>query len=150
MLNTFPLSGSRSSCSYAEYLDTCMSVSVSVCVCVCVCVCACLCLSLCLCVILGRQLLAEYLGEIKGAESDLSNTGESRYGGACTAAAFLHQFVDLPEGRGWAHLDIAGVAMASKSHKSWSPKNGTGFGVRLMLDYYLQTEGMGQQQAQKI
>ena len=95
-------------------------------------------------------LLAEYLGEIKGAESDLSNTGESRYGGACTAAAFLHQFVDLPEGRGWAHLDIAGVAMASKSHKSWSPKNGTGFGVRLMLDYYLQTEGMGQQQAQKI
>uniref|UniRef100_A0A8K9V5A2 Cytosol aminopeptidase n=1 Tax=Oncorhynchus mykiss TaxID=8022 RepID=A0A8K9V5A2_ONCMY len=39
--------------------------------------------------------------------ADLNNVGKySRSGGACTAAAFLREFVTAPH---WAHLDIAGV-----------------------------------------
>jgi leucyl aminopeptidase len=59
--------------------------------------------------------------------ADMKNLG-GRWGGACTAAAFLHRFVkDVP----WAHIDLAGTAMdASKSdiNQSW----GSGWGVRLM------------------
>jgi len=31
----------------------------------------------------------EYSSEMKGSQSDLKNSGKTRYGGACTAAAFL-------------------------------------------------------------
>ncbi len=55
----------------------------------------------------------------------------SRYGGACTAAAFLKQFVgDLK----WAHLDIAGVDMFQKSSE-FSAEGSSGFGVRLLTTY---------------
>ena len=47
----------------------------------------------------------EYLKEMKSKIADLKNIG-SRWGGACTAAAFLGQFV---EDKKWAHIDIAGV-----------------------------------------
>ena len=59
--------------------------------------------------------------------ADMKNTG-GRHGGAATAAAFLKRYVnDVP----WAHLDIAGVAMASTAseiNRSW----GAGWGVRLL------------------
>lgn len=66
--------------------------------------------------------------------ADLRNMGEGRDGGACTAAAFLKQFVkgDLP----WAHLDIAGTAMTSKP-MDWVPQGGTGYGVALLTDWML-------------
>ncbi len=54
-----------------------------------------------------------------------------RFGGACTAAAFLQAFVE--PGVAWAHLDIAGTAMASKARGDM-PEGGTGFGVRLLTD----------------
>ena len=48
---------------------------------------------------------------IKGSYGDISNTGKTRgYGGASTAAAFLLNFVE--KDTKWAHLDIAGPAMA--------------------------------------
>ncbi|MGE0024450.1 MAG: leucyl aminopeptidase, partial [Hyphomicrobium sp.] len=52
-----------------------------------------------------------------------------RWGGACTAAAFLGRFIkkDVP----WAHLDIAGTAMdapRSETNTSW----GSGWGVQLL------------------
>ncbi len=47
------------------------------------------------------------------------STGSTRYGGACTAAAFLQEFVK--EETKWAHLDIAGPAMLSKP-RDWKPK----------------------------
>ena len=57
----------------------------------------------------------------------MKNTG-GRNGGSITAAQFLKRFVgDTP----WAHLDIAGTAMASPSSEintSW----GSGWGVRLL------------------
>ena len=59
--------------------------------------------------------------------ADMKNIG-GRDAGAITAAQFLKRFVEnVP----WAHLDIAGTAMASPPsdiNKSW----GSGFGVRLL------------------
>jgi leucyl aminopeptidase len=59
--------------------------------------------------------------------ADMKNS-TGRNGGASTAAALLHRFVnDVP----WAHLDIAGTAMGSPQteiNKSWS----SGWGVRLL------------------
>lgn len=59
--------------------------------------------------------------------ADMKNAG-GRDAGSITAAQFLKRFVgDIP----WAHLDIAGVAMASPasdSNTSWA----SGFGVRLL------------------
>ncbi|SON55965.1 Cytosol aminopeptidase [Hartmannibacter diazotrophicus] len=59
--------------------------------------------------------------------ADMKNTG-GRYGGAITAAQFLKRFVGETA---WAHLDVAGTAMASadtETNRSW----GNGFGVRLL------------------
>jgi len=69
--------------------------------------------------------------------ADMKNTGGSRWGGAITAAQFIHRFVadKIP----WAHLDIAGTGFDSRQtdiNKSW----GSGWGVRLLdrlvADYY--------------
>lgn len=65
---------------------------------------------------------------IEGSTGDIKNLG-GRWGGACTAAAFLKRFIqdDTP----WAHIDLAGTAMdasASDINRSW----GSGWGVRLL------------------
>ena len=52
----------------------------------------------------------EHKETIKGAYGDICNTGKTRWGGASSAAAFLLRFVD--KNTKWAHLDIAGPAMA--------------------------------------
>ena len=60
--------------------------------------------------------------------ADIKNTG-GRWGGSISAAQFLQRFVK--EGTPWAHLDIAGTAMASvdsEINRSWA----SGFGVRLL------------------
>ncbi|XP_073239036.1 cytosol aminopeptidase-like isoform X1 [Porites lutea] len=52
-------------------------------------------------------LYQHYTEQIESDVADLRNTGKkSRSAGACTAAAFLKEFVDLKH---WAHFDIAGV-----------------------------------------
>lgn len=59
--------------------------------------------------------------------ADMKNTGD-RFGGSITAAQFLLRFVKSTK---WAHLDIAGTAMASPKssiNTSW----GSGWGVRLL------------------
>ena len=59
--------------------------------------------------------------------ADVKNAG-GRHAGAITAAQFLQRFVNETP---WAHLDIAGVGMASPSseiNQSW----GSGWGVRLL------------------
>jgi leucyl aminopeptidase len=59
--------------------------------------------------------------------ADMKNTG-GRSGGSITAAQFLQRFVkETP----WAHIDVAGTAMASPPsdiNQSW----GSGWGVRLL------------------
>jgi leucyl aminopeptidase len=68
-----------------------------------------------------------YDKDIDSKIADMKNIGGA-YGGAITAAQFLKRFVgDVP----WAHLDIAGVAMAANKsdiNESW----GNGFGIRLL------------------
>lgn len=80
---------------------------------------------------LWRMPLDEaYREEMRSKVADLQNLGNlGRYGGACSAAGFLEQFV---EGKTpWAHLDIAGTAWG-KSDKAITPRGGSGFGVRLL------------------
>lgn len=56
-------------------------------------------------------LFSVYTEKIKKSPTaDLNNIGGGRGGGACTAAAFLAEFV---ENENWAHVDIAGVMDAS-------------------------------------
>ena len=69
----------------------------------------------------------EHRDSMKGAHSDLNNSGGSRYGGASQAAAFLERFVEKDVK--WVHFDISGAA---KSHDG---KVGNGYGVALLLDY---------------
>ncbi len=75
-------------------------------------------------------LWEEYAGQIKSDFADVKNIG-GRLGGTITAAAFLQKFADDYT---WAHLDIAGTAWAD-SAKPGQPKGGTGFGVRLLVEY---------------
>ncbi|MFD2236065.1 leucyl aminopeptidase [Aureimonas populi] len=73
-------------------------------------------------------LAKEYDKLIEGKFADIRNIGGGRAAGSITAAQFLQRFVnDVP----WAHLDVAGTAMASPSseyNRSWA----SGFGVRLL------------------
>jgi leucyl aminopeptidase len=61
--------------------------------------------------------------------ADIANLGE-RWGGALSAGVFLKEFV--PDGIGWAHLDIAGPAFNDKPF-GYTPKGGTGAGVRTLI-----------------
>jgi leucyl aminopeptidase len=69
----------------------------------------------------------EYDKQLKSDIADMKNiTG--RPGGSITAAQFLARFIN---GKPWAHLDIAGMAWATKDHPT-VPKGATGYGVRLL------------------
>jgi leucyl aminopeptidase len=68
-----------------------------------------------------------YDKEINSPIADVKNIG-GRAGGSITAAQFLQRFVN---GKPWAHLDIAGMAWASKD-SAVTPKGATAFGVRLL------------------
>jgi leucyl aminopeptidase len=73
----------------------------------------------------------EFVEAMKSKVADLKNTG-GRWGGACTAAAFLSQFVKKAK---WAHLDIAGVGVWG-AEESWAPGS-IGFGVRLLTAFIM-------------
>jgi leucyl aminopeptidase len=77
-------------------------------------------------------LWEEYYEEITGGIADLKNLGKGE-GGAQSAAMFLRHFTDYP----WAHIDIAGTAF-STSPSHYTPKGGTGVGVRLTLEFLRQ------------
>nr|XP_023655234.1 cytosol aminopeptidase [Paramormyrops kingsleyae] len=63
--------------------------------------------------------------------ADLNNVGKySRSGGACTAAAFLKEFVTTPH---WAHLDIAGV-MSNKDEVPYLRKGMSGRPTRTLVE----------------
>ena len=74
----------------------------------------------------------EYAEEMKSKIADLKNIG-SKWGGACTAAAFLRQFVGDAK---WAHLDIAGVEMFEEAAE-FAAQGASGFGVRLLTTYLM-------------
>jgi len=78
----------------------------------------------------------EYAEEMKSKIADLKNVG-SKWGGACTAAAFLRQFVGEKK---WAHLDIAGMDIIEKPTE-FSAEGSSGFGVRLLTTYLMNLAG---------
>jgi leucyl aminopeptidase len=75
-------------------------------------------------------LFPRYTEMMRSAYADLKNGG-GRWGGACTAAAFLQEFVgEVP----WVHLDIAGTAWTERD-AGYVRKGATGFGVRLLWEF---------------
>lgn len=63
--------------------------------------------------------------------SGCSNPPFFRSGGACTAAAFLREFVTAPH---WAHLDIAGV-MSNKDEIPYLRKGMSGRPTRTLVEF---------------
>ncbi len=78
----------------------------------------------------------EYKDSLKSDIADMKNTG-SRYGGASIAAIFLNNFIQ--KNTPWAHIDIAGPAFVEKAN-NLGAKNATGFGVRTILNYLLDSK----------
>jgi len=78
----------------------------------------------------------EYAEEMKSKIADLKNIG-GKWGGACTAAAFLRQFV---EDKKWAHLDIAGMDLFEEANE-YSTGGSRGFGVRLLTAFLTDMAG---------
>jgi leucyl aminopeptidase len=78
-------------------------------------------------------LIDDYTDGLESDIADLNHTADKgHYGaGSVTAALFLEQFVG---NRQWVHLDIAGTAR-SESDSGENPKGGTGFGVRLLVEW---------------
>jgi leucyl aminopeptidase len=71
----------------------------------------------------------DYREKIKSEVADMKNSG-GRSGGVGTSAVFLKEFTNYP----WAHLDIAPMALTDKS-KHYIPAGGTGYGVRLLVEF---------------
>jgi leucyl aminopeptidase len=72
---------------------------------------------------------AAYDRLIDSENADMKNIG-GRAAGSISAAQFIKRFIN--EGRDWAHIDIAGVAMKDKREDPREPVWGTGWGVRLL------------------
>jgi len=78
-------------------------------------------------------LIDDYSDALESDIADLNHTADKGdySAGSVTAALFLEKFVGR---RNWVHLDIAGPAR-SESDTGENPKGGTGFGVRLLIDW---------------
>ena len=78
-------------------------------------------------------LVDDYHEALESPIADLSHvTAKKKFSaGSITAALFLEQFVGE---RTWIHFDIAGVAR-SEADAGENPKGGTGFGVRLLIEW---------------
>ncbi|MFF3762519.1 leucyl aminopeptidase [Streptomyces sp. NPDC001922] len=72
----------------------------------------------------------ELLKSMDSPVADIANIGE-RAGGGLVAGLFLKEFVG--EGIDWAHLDIAGPAFHESAPYGYTPKGGTGSGVRTLV-----------------
>lgn len=72
----------------------------------------------------------EYQGQLKSDVADLKNIGGAE-AGAITAGKFLQHFTSYP----WMHFDIAGPAFYEGAPVGYIPKGGTGFCVRLIVNF---------------
>jgi len=78
----------------------------------------------------------ESRASLNSSIADIKNIGDGK-GGMLSAAAFLRDFV--PEGTRWAHLDIAGPAFNDGGPYGYTPKGGTGAGVRTFIQIAIAT-----------
>jgi leucyl aminopeptidase len=76
-------------------------------------------------------LYEEYRDSLKSDIADMKNWA-GRDAGLIVSATFLQEFVGKTP---WAHFDIAGVCFV-KEAKRYLPKYATGFGVRLLIDFF--------------
>lgn len=78
-------------------------------------------------------LVDDYTVALQSSVADLSHTADKpKFGaGSVTAALFLEHFAGK---RNWVHLDIAGTGR-SEADAGENPKGGTGFGVRVLIDW---------------
>lgn len=67
---------------------------------------------------------------LDSATADIANIGD-RLGGMLSAGVFLSEFV--PEDQPWVHIDVAGPAYNEKAAYGYTPKGGTGAGVRAFV-----------------
>ena len=63
--------------------------------------------------------------------ADIANIPGERWAGMLVAGRFLGEYV--PDGVPWVHLDIAGPAFNQGAAHGYTPKGGTGAGVRTMI-----------------
>jgi len=75
----------------------------------------------------------DYQDELDSNFADMANIGNSRWGGAITAACFLARYTKKYP---WAHLDIAGIAW-----HSGKKKGATGRPVALLTELLLERSG---------
>jgi leucyl aminopeptidase len=80
-------------------------------------------------------LVDDYVDSLDSDVADLNHAADKHdySAGSVTAALYLEHFVG---DRKWVHLDIAGTAR-SESDSGENPKGGTGYGVRLLVDWIL-------------
>jgi leucyl aminopeptidase len=77
-------------------------------------------------------LVEEYKESLKTPYADLNNLSAGGLAGAITAGLFLREFV--PDGVGWAHLDIAGAGGFRDKEWKYFDAGSSGFGVRTLVD----------------
>jgi leucyl aminopeptidase len=80
-------------------------------------------------------LVDDYANSLDSDVADLNHAADKHdySAGSVTAALYLEHFVG---DRKWVHLDIAGTAR-SEADSGENPKGGTGYGVRLLVDWIL-------------
>ncbi len=76
-------------------------------------------------------LAKEYEEDLKSDFADLNNVASGRKAGTIMGALFLKNFIGTTA---WAHIDIAGPSWFTKK-RGYRPKNATGFGVRLLVEW---------------
>ncbi|XP_076300931.1 cytosol aminopeptidase-like [Lasioglossum baleicum] len=80
---------------------------------------------------LWKHFTDEMTKKVKSA--DINNVAKTKGGGACTAAAFLREFVecDTP----WMHLDIAGVMCSGPDDQPYLPSGMAGRPTRTLIQF---------------
>ena len=63
--------------------------------------------------------------------ADIANLPADRFGGMLVGGRFLGEYV--PDGLPWVHLDVAGPSFNTGSPRDYTPKGGTGAGVRTIV-----------------
>lgn len=81
----------------------------------------------------------DYKEMIKSNVADIKNIGPARAAGTITAGAFLSYAI---KNTPWVHLDIAGTAwiQTSTKNRTYNTIGATGFGVRLIIDYLINSQ----------
>ena len=79
----------------------------------------------------GMPLPDDLRANLDSPVADIANIPGERWAGMLVAGRFLGEYV--PDGVPWVHLDIAGPAFNTSAPRDYTPKGGTGAGVRTMI-----------------